>query len=54
MLALIAALLFAIAWILHLIGGAGKLVEDFWLGGLIFVALHMAFGWPWPWRRPAP
>ena len=41
--AILAALAFAIALILHLVGGgAEQYVLDFELGGLICVALHLA------------
>lgn len=55
MLAVIAALLFAVAWILHLVGHAdAKLVTDFVLGGFVFIALALAFGSWAPWVRPRP
>ena len=53
LLALIAALLFLIAFVLH---AASKphWVEDLWLAGLFFLALHFAFGsyLTWPRRQP--
>lgn len=53
MLALIAALLFAIALIVHLIGTHADLVLDFLIGGALAVALHLAFAVALPWaRRP--
>jgi hypothetical protein len=43
--ALVAALAFALALILHIIGhSAAKLVLDFELIGFLCVALHLAFG----------
>jgi hypothetical protein len=45
--AILAIIAFAIAFILH-VAGSGKLVEDAWLLGLVFVACHLAAG---PWRR---
>ena len=52
MWAVIAAIAFALALILHLVGhGAAKYVEDFWLAGLIFISLHLAFGWNVLWGR---
>jgi hypothetical protein len=54
MFAPLAALSFAIAFILHLIGhGAAKFVIDFELAGFILVSLHLWLGWPFslPGRR---
>ena len=51
MLALIAAICFAVALILHLVGGHAGLVTDFALGGLLAVALHLAFAVALPWRH---
>ena len=59
MLAVVAVIAFAIGLILHLVGGgAAKYVLDFELAGLIFVALHLAFGgrvygWAGPRTPPA-
>lgn len=53
MFAIAAAILFAVALILHLVGGHAGLVLDFELGGLLAVALHLAFAVALPWaRRP--
>jgi hypothetical protein len=54
-LAILAVIAFAIALILHLVGGgADRFVTDFTLAGLILVALHLALagGFSWP-RRTA-
>ena len=56
MLAVVAVIAFAIALILHLVGGgAAKYILDFELLGLIFVALDLAFGgrvYGWTRRQP--
>lgn len=55
MLAAVAALLLAVAFILHVVGHAdAKLVTDFVLAGLVFIALALAFGSWAPWVRPRP
>ena len=52
MLAFLAAVAFALALVLHLIGhGAGSLVTDFVLGGLLCLSLDLAFRWPVPFGR---
>jgi hypothetical protein len=52
MFALAAVVCFALALILHLLGGHAGLVTDFALAGLLAVALHLVFALPLPWRRP--
>jgi hypothetical protein len=53
MWAIVAVILFALALLLHVIGGhAAQYVTDFALGGLIALALHMVWGVAIPWRRP--
>jgi hypothetical protein len=55
MLAVIAAILFAVAFILHVVGHSdAKLVWDFVYAGLVFIALALAFGSWAPWVRPRP
>jgi len=54
MFAWIAALLLAIALILHLVGHVPSLVTSFWLGGLIAIAVHLGLTLPWTYRRPPP
>ena len=51
--AVIAAVLFVIALLLHIVGGnSGKYVEDFWLAGFIFMAISLAcWGLSSPWVR---
>lgn len=49
MFAFIAAVCFALALILHLVG-VGHLVLTFELAGLLGVALHLAVG-AWPWKQ---
>lgn len=53
--AVIAAVLFVIALLLHIVGsGAAKYVEDFALAGLVFVAISLAcWGLSGPWTRTA-
>jgi hypothetical protein len=56
MFAVAAAVLFAVALVLHLVGGsAGAHVTDFELAGLLCVALHLCFGTTGSltFRRPA-
>lgn len=54
MFAIGAIIAFAVALILHLVGGhAGKYVIDFELIGLILIAAHLLWGWT-PWVRPRP
>ena len=54
MFAFIAAVLFALALILHLLGtGPHGIVLTFTLGGLLAVALHLALGTGLPWRHAA-
>lgn len=56
MLAVLAAILFAGAVLLHIVGGSGLFLSfDTFIGlGLMFVALHVAGLWPGlPWRRNA-
>lgn len=50
MFALIAAILFAVALILQIVGGT-DLVVVLTLGGFLCVALHLLWG-TWPWRTP--
>jgi hypothetical protein len=55
MFAILAFIAFILALVLHLVGGgAGKYVIDFELIGFIFVAAHLAWGFPLPWARPRP
>lgn len=57
MFAVLAAIAFAVALILHLVGGsAGTHVLDFELAGLLCIALHLIFGTigAITFRRPAP
>lgn len=55
MFAILAAIAFAIALILNLVGGhAGKFVLDFALAGGICVACHLVWGGWRPWERPHP
>lgn len=54
MIAFIAALCFAVALVVHLIGGHADVVYDFLIGGALAVALHLAFGIGWPWVRRTP
>ena len=56
MWAVLAAIAFAVALILHLVGhGVAKYVIDFELAGFILIALHLAFPWNFAWaRRAAP
>jgi len=46
---------FGIALILHLLGhGTAAIVADLVYGGFLCVALHLATGWTYPWRRTPP
>lgn len=56
MLALIGAILLTVAFILNVVAHHvdAKLVTDLALAGLALYGFHLAFGWPWPWRRPGP
>lgn len=56
MLALIGAILITVGLILHAVAPHtdGKIVTDLTLAGLALYGYHLAFGWPWPWRRPGP
>lgn len=51
MFGIAAVICFAIALILHLIGGHAGLVLDFTLGGLLALAVHLLYDWR-PWGRP--
>lgn len=53
MFALIAAILFAVGFVLHLAGATfGKMDGIAWLLlGAVFMAAHALFVW-YPWRRP--
>ena len=51
MFAVLAVIAFAVALILHLVGGPGKVVEDAWLLGLGLVLVAVCLAWPvYPWR----
>lgn len=53
MFAIVAAILFGVALLLVLVGGiASQTITALTLAGLFAVALHLAFGYPLPWRRP--
>jgi hypothetical protein len=53
MWAVVAVILFAVALLLHVVGGsATQYVLDFEIGGFIALALHMVWGIAIPWRRP--
>ena len=55
MWAVIAAFAFVIALIFRIAGGSvAQYVLDAELIGFICLALHLAFGWPFPWRRTSP
>jgi hypothetical protein len=57
MFAIVAAVLFGVGLILHLVGGsAASHVTDFELAGLLCIALHLIFGTigAITFRRPAP
>lgn len=52
MFAVLAVIFFAIALILHVVGGHANLVTDFTLAGFIGVAAHLVYAWtPWVGRR---
>ena len=51
MFGIIAVVCFALALILHLIGGHADLVTDFALGGLLALSVHLLYDWR-PWGRP--
>ena len=51
MFAVLAVIAFAVALIVHLIGGHAGLVLDFELAGFICVAAHLAFAVALPWGR---
>jgi hypothetical protein len=51
MLGLAACICFAIALVLHLVGGAqGGVVLDFLIGGALALAIHLLYDWR-PWTR---
>jgi hypothetical protein len=54
MFAILAALCFAIAALIAFATLSGLSVLGMIALGLAFLALHDAFGWPVPWRRPVP
>lgn len=50
MFAVLAVIGFALALILHIVGGHVALVWDFGFAGLICVAAHLVYAWT-PWVR---
>lgn len=56
MTAIIAAFLFALAFVLHLVHASPPVIlspASLMYAGLCLTALHLAWGW-YPWRRTAP